>query len=286
MKQTESPCSEASSHNDPSSGRRVVPDSAFGWAVTARFGAGGTRWTGSGPHLRVVAVNPRRGTGASVDARLDLLQRAIDATHTDGPCVYLTSAGYFGCVTTAGDSTRDFSWPGDLDLGDLDRRLGAISATLPKDTLLAVGAEQSWETHEQKVWWYTAGSRARSGEVVRDATALADRVLDVGGFRLLLFVCGEFWDGGSGFDMTRDTKRIDVVLDAAHGSINRVWDRAAEPWPRCAFQRTFLYLGRVCGGMLAQAHEADTGGGYARRQNNWVVYRGELPFPETEVIDV
>jgi hypothetical protein len=189
-------------------------------------------------------------------------------------------------MAPAGDSTSDLSWPGGLDLSDIDRRLGAISERLPKDTLLAVGVEQSGEAHEQKIWWYSAGDRSRCGEVVRDATALEGRVLEVGGFRSLLFVCGELWDGGSGFDMSRDATSIDVVLDAAHGSINRVWDRAAAPRRRWAFQRAFLRLGRICGGMLAQAPEADAGEGYARRQNNWVVYRGELPFPEVEVIDL
>jgi hypothetical protein len=107
--------------------------------------------------------------------------------------------------------------------------------------------------------------------------------LEVGGFRLRAFVCGELCDGGCGFDIAHDLQGIDVVLDAAHGSITRRWDRAAQPWPRGAFQRTFRQLGTVCGAILSQAHEADAGAGYVRRQDNWVVFKGELPFPEVEI---
>jgi hypothetical protein len=108
---------------------------------------------------------------------------------------------------------------------------------------------------------------------------MADRSIQVGRFRVLAFVCGELFDGGSGFDAVTDTAGVDLVLDAGHASVARAWDRAAMP-PRFAFQRAFATIGRYCGGMLAQAHDA---GDYARRQDNWVVYRGQLPFPEVEV---
>ena len=74
-----------------------------------------------------------------------------------------------------------------------------------------------------------------------------------------------------------------MVVDAAHASVARAWDREATP-PRYIFQRAFHSLGQCCGGMLAQAREADSGNGYARRQDNWVVYQGELPFPEVEIV--
>lgn len=259
-------------------------DAASGWAVKAQFGSGGIRWSGTGPCLQVVAVNPQRGTNSSVVARLDLLHRAINATSVDGPCVYLTSAGFIGCVAPRGDRTKDFSWPGGLNLLDIDRRLGVLASTLPPDSLLAVGVEQSWKDSDQQIWLYSAGDRVRRGEIVRANSDMEHRQFVIGGFRLLFFVCGELWDGGSGFDMARNMEGVDVVLDAAHGSINRVRDRAAEPWPRNAFRRTFLHLGKVGGGILAQAHEVDAGNGYVRRQDNWVVYKGELPFPEVEVV--
>jgi hypothetical protein len=166
----------------------------------------------------------------------------------------------------------------------LDRSLGEIAAKLPKTTLLIAGVEPSWEDEHQRLWWYSGGLKNRCGEIIRAGTSLQNRLIEVAGFRLLAFVCGELWDGGSEFDIAKNAEGVDVIVDAAHGSVNRAWDRAAEPWPRCAFQRTFLHLGRVCGGILAQAHEADSGGGYVRRQDNWVVYKGELPFPDIEVI--
>src|SRR5690242_15417350 len=79
-----------------------LPGQASGWAVTACFGPGGIRWQEEGPCLRVVAVNPCRGTGSSADSRIDLLRRAVERLGRDGPCVYLTSAGFFGCAAPAG----------------------------------------------------------------------------------------------------------------------------------------------------------------------------------------
>lgn len=110
---------------------------------------------------------------------------------------------------------------------------------------------------------------------------MAERRIEIGEFRLLAFVCGELCDGGSGFAPATDTVGFDVVLDAAHASVARAWNSEAEP-QRFVFQRMFRTLGRYCGGMLAQAHDADSEEGYARRQDNWVVYRGESPFPEME----
>jgi hypothetical protein len=114
---------------------------------------------------------------------------------------------------------------------------------------------------------------------------MTDRRIEILGFRLLAFVCGELCDGGSGFDPETNTTGIDVVLDAAHGSVARAWNRDALP-QRFMFQRAFRALGQYCGGMLAQAHEADSGDGYARRQDNWVVYRGESPFPDVEIVSL
>ena len=256
---------------------------ASGWAVTARFGQFGKCWDGSGPCLRVVAVNPRRGTGSSLEARLDLLQRAIKRTEEKGPSIYLTSAGFFGCVAPAGDQIN-FDWPGEFDVSDLDRRLGELAMRLPADTRLCVGVEPT--SDDQWLWWYKGSVSSRFREIVQNCTEMQDRRIEVAGFRLLVFVCGELWDRHErGFNSARDTVGIDVVLDAAHGSINRVWDRVADPGRRWAFQRAFGHLGDVCGGMLAQAHEA--GNDYVRRQDNWIVYKDELPFPdEVKVIEL
>jgi hypothetical protein len=260
-----------------------LPSPASGWAATAYFGPGGTRWAGSGPCLRVVAVNPQRGTGSSSDARLDLLRRAVEQSVGNGPCVFLTSAGFFGCAAPAGDKIADIYWHGDLDLRNLDGRIGDLAFHLPADRIIGVGVEQSYADADQRIWWYSGGSRTRNRETVRGESSMTDRRIEVGGFRLLAFVCGELCDGGSGFDAEIDTTGIDVVLDAAHASVARAWDREAAP-QRFMFQRAFRTLGQYCGGMLAQAHEVDAGDGHARRQDNWVVYRGEPPFPEVEIV--
>lgn len=231
----------------------------------------------------MVAINPKRGTGSLPKERLTLLRRAIHQTTDDGACVYLTSAGFFGCAAPAGDSSRDFRWPGDLDLSGLNRQLGNLALGLPSEKVLGIGVEQSPEYADQRIWWYRGESRTRYGETVRANTSMSERLIEVGGFRLLAFVCGELYDGGSGFDPAADTDDIDVVLDAAHGSVARAWNRVAMP-PRCAFQRAFATIGQYCGGALSQAH--DEGDEYARRQDNWLVYRGELPFPDVEVAEI
>lgn len=228
-------------------------------------------------------MNPRRGAGTSVNARLELLQGVLGPAVQDGPCVYFTSAGFFGCAPPAGDRIRHIRWPGRLELSELNRRLGALTAALPFDQVLGVGVEQSPEYTDQRIWWYRGGSRVRHRETVRAESPMPDRRIEVGGFRVLAFVCGELCDGGSGFDAPTDTAGIDVVLDAAHASVARAWDRAAIV-QRFAFHRAFGTLSRYCGGMLTQAHDA--GEDYARRQDNWVVYRGELPFPDVEVVAI
>lgn len=113
-----------------------------------------------------------------------------------------------------------------------------------------------------------------------------DRLVEVGDFGLLALVCGELYDKRSGFQIDKNFDCIDVVVDTVHGSIDREWDRAAEALRWRPFQRMFRRLGNVCGAVLAQAHEADTAKKYVRRQDNWVVFKDELPFPEVEVYPV
>src|SRR5262249_37278650 len=151
------------------------PGPASGWATTACFGPGGTRWTGSGPCLQVVTVSPQRGTGSSSDVRFDLLRRAVQQPAGDGPCVYLTSAGFFGCAAPAGDKIGDLYWPGDLDLRSLDRRIGRLAFHLPANTIIGVGVEQSCADADQRIWWYSGGSRNHIRETVRGDSSMADR---------------------------------------------------------------------------------------------------------------
>ncbi len=228
MRDVEQPAIAPTRQNGSPS-RQHLPGPASGWAATARFGPGGTCWAGSGPCLRVIAVNPQRGTGSSPDARLDLLRRAVEQPAEDGPHVYLTSAGFFGSAAPAGDRIAGLYWPGDLDLGSLDSRLGDLASRLPRDTIIGVGVEQSSAYADQRIWWYSGVTRTRDRETVRTESPMAERRIEVGGFRLLAFVCGELCDGGSGFDPETDTAGIDVVLDAAHASVARAWDREATP---------------------------------------------------------
>ena len=162
----------------------------------------------------------------------------------------------------------------------LDGRIGELALRLPADTILGVGTERSCADPDQRIRWYSGGSRTRNQETVRGESSMTDRRVEIGGFHLLAFVCGELCDGGSGFDPERDTTGVDVVLEAAHASVARAWDREAAP-QKFMFQRAFRTLGQYCGGMLAQAHEADSDDGYARRQD---IYRGERPFPEVEIV--
>jgi len=137
------------------------------------------------------------------------LQRAVDQPVADGPCVYLTSAGFFGCAAPTGDRIADLYWPGDLDLRNLDAQLGDLTSRLSPDTIIGVGVEQSYADADQRIWWYSGGSQSRLRETVRTESSMADRRIEVAGFRLLAFVCGELCDGGSGFDVDNDTSAID-----------------------------------------------------------------------------
>lgn len=258
---------------------------AHGWAVVANFGPSGVRWSGTGPRLKVVAVNLERGTGSTTAARLDLLRKAIDLVHPDGPIIYLTPAGFFGCASSRGDHINDgnLSWPGIADPAELTQLLGEQAAALPKDTMLAIGVDKGSEDALQEQWWFRGGRSEPERQLVRGAMLkgeMKERTFQVDGFHVLGFVCGELWDGGSGFEFQKHTAGLDLVLDLAHASINRLWDRTVRPERRCAFQRTFFDLKLKCGAMLAYAHDMDTKAGIVRRQNNWILFKKENPFPE------
>jgi len=111
--------------------------------------------------------------------------------------VYLTAAGYFGCVAPPGDRL-ELLRPGGLDLDLLDRELGEQALRLPGDSLLGAGVEPSDRDSDQRMWWYAGGNRTVRKVIVRAGTRMQDRLLEVGGFRLPAFVCGEICDGGAG----------------------------------------------------------------------------------------
>ena len=132
--------------------------------------------------------------------------------------------------------------------------------------------------------WVCSGSQSDSPkEITRYDENLKERSTPVGKqFRVLPFVCGEIHDWGTDFfDPKTDTGDADVVLVASHASVNRTWSRTKRPWPRCAFQRMFFDLRTKCGALLAHAHEE--GDDYARRQDDWVVFRRGYPFPGEDV---
>jgi hypothetical protein len=148
----------------------------------------------------------------------------------------------------------------------------------------------------QEQWWFRGGHNEPVARLVRAATDLAKRKFRVGKFSVMGFVCGEVWDGGSSFNPSKDTAGIDLILDLAHASLNRVWARNVRPYPRCAFQRMLFDLRTKCGAMVAFAHDVDLKErslvrdpkerSLVRRQDNWIVFRGENPFPDSAEYEV
>lgn len=260
---------------------------AEGWLATATFAKGGSRAPegAKGERLVVHALNPERGTGSSVRARFNLLKRAVALAEAKRNTVFLTSAGFFGCVAPPGNSSKNLSW------SEIDRpaekrllkRLGDLSASLPAGVWLSIGFDRSGQNHkDQELWWFCGGQSERMHVHVRAVTPVADRVVAVGSFKLMGFVCGGIF-GHHGIQprIPKDLVDVDVVLDAAHASMNRRHDRedtAAALRPRWAFHRTIRQLGDRCGAVFAQARGADEN--LVRNCDNWIVYRGERPFPD------
>jgi len=256
---------------------------ALGWAILTEFGKNGARWDGVGPSLRGVAINPERGTGSSVQARLELLRQAINDVPPEGPTLYFTAAGFFGCRAERGDKISDLAYSPMPELADLPALIGEIAAALPENCALAVGVDELDDDAFQSQWWFKGGSPDRIRHIYRCTSRdinLQHRIVSIGEFSVIGFLCGELWDRGRAFDYEKDSRGIDIVIDLAHASINRTWDGAVRPKRRCAFQRTFFDIRSNCGAMLAQAHDKDTASGLVRRQQNWIVFKGEFPFPK------
>jgi hypothetical protein len=80
-------------------------------------------------------------------------------------------------------------------------------------------------------------------------------------------------------DPRRDLDGIDVVLDAGHVSLNRIWTPLVPlSRRRWAFQRKIRQIADHCGAMFSHAHGPDFGV-KVRDCDNWIAYRGEVPFP-------
>jgi hypothetical protein len=145
---------------------------------------------------------------------------------------------------------------------------------------LAIGVDRSGCYEAQELWWFRGGESTRQHRFVRNQTPMADRVVTIGSFKALGFICGGiFGDHGIGCAIPDDIRGIDVVVDPAHASMNRQRAPAASVsalHPRWAFHRTIRHLGRYCGAVFAHARGADTT--LVRNCNNWIVYRGECPF--------
>lgn len=261
-------------------------DPAKGWLVSTRFGPGGKRWSGSGPALQVVAINLERGTGSQEEARLNLLKRAVNIIQVDGPLVILTPAGFFGCETLRGDRCKpeiDLKWNPIQSVTSLADSIGDAIAEFSDHVILGVGVDKAGDTHSQEQWWFRGGKRTPERELIRGrCESMAERTFQVGPFKILSFICGELWDGGSVFTVDQHLAGIDVVLDLAHASVNRTWDSTKRQKYRWPFQRAFFDLKDKCGGMLAFAHDLDTtppSCEYVLRKENWIVFHQEFPFP-------
>jgi len=253
--------------------------------ATAKFAASGRRWTNKGEHLLVHAVSPERGSGSSSSARLNLLRRAVALGGQDAQGLYLTSAGFFGCSASEGNSAAGLKWPGLWPAGEerLLTALGAFASGLRDGVWLAIGVDMSRCYEAQEFWWFRGGESTHQCRVFRNRTPVADRVVTIGPFKVLGFVCGGiFGDHGIKCAVPDDVRGIDVVVDAAHASMNRQVDPAASASnlrPRWAFHRTLRRLGDHCGAVFAHAHGANDG--LVRNCDNWIVYRGENPFPNS-----
>lgn len=260
---------------------------ATGWLATATFVTGGARPPQDNLNsvLTVHAINPERGSGTSLRARGELLKRAVVQGGQVANTVYLTSAGFFGCVSPAGNSSRGLKWPG-IDQRTEARllaRLGGFAHSLNPDVWLAIGVDLSGETHtKQELWWFRGGSEELQHKDVRGVTPADDRMVAIGPFNIKAFICGGIF-GYHGVEplIPEDLAGVDVVLDAAHASMNRKRDAEADEntlYPRWAFQRTICRLGDHCGAVFAQARGADAS--LVRNCDNWIVYRGERPFAD------
>lgn len=241
-----------------------------------RIGRGGRRPSNKGKALQVVAIHVERGTGSTVAARANLLARAIEAAPPNEPTLYLTTAGFFGMDTKPGASTKEDGLHFFQPRGpSVTKALLRVAGSLPAHAHVLAGVDEPDANDEQELWLVSGGEIV--GEPVRrEDQPVHDRIFEVDGFRVLPFVCGEIYDGGITFDPETDLKKIDVVADAAHASVNRSHDPDRR-WSYAPFQRRFLDIAPHAAAVLAHAH--DNNERLVRCRNNWAVFRDKSPFP-------
>lgn len=235
----------------------------------------GRRPRRNGKALRIVAVNVERGTASTVAARAHLLLRAIEASPPDEPTLYLTTAGFFGVDYPAGSSVDDLSFFRPRR-SSVEKALLRTTRDLPAHAYILAGVDLDNDEYEHQQLWLAKGGWLVREPIRRYVQPPHERIFEVEGFRVLPFVCGEMYDGGVSFDPKTDLMKVDVVVDAPHASVNRSHDRELR-WSYAPFQRMFLDIAPYAAVVLAHAH--DDNERLLRCRNNWVVYRGESPFP-------
>ncbi len=207
-------------------------------------------------------------------ARANLLHRAIRAAPPDGPTLYFTTAGFFGVDAPGGDRVGDLVFYRPRRRA-VERALGRVAADLPTDAHILAGVDLDDDEYQHQELWLWGSSGAEAGPIHRRQKPVAARRLSVEGFVVLPFICGEMNDGTAGFVPKTDLARIDVVLNAAHVSVNRASD-PMNRWQYAPFHRSFLDIAPHTGAMLAHGHDDAE---RLRCRRNWVVYRGAAPFP-------
>jgi len=251
-----------------------------GWLGEGRFGRGGRAARANRPSITVRTVNPRRGTSWRAADRLHFLEKAVRTIPSDSVTVYLTSAGFFGARAKdgrhAGDG-GDWELLSASDLSTIDQGVGSLAATMPTDSFLVVGVDRD-RGGTQELWFYRGGTQVRFHCVARGD---APTRIDFAGFKALAFICGAIYDSSDGnpLDPARHLQDVDVVLDAGHLSLNRVWTPVVSLGrKRWAFQRKLQEISPYCGAIFSQSH-GNRYGTRVRDCDNWIVYRGDDPFP-------
>ena len=266
-----------------SQGELYSGGSARAWVCISEFGLGGIRFQGEGPCLTVCSINPERGTDGSIQGRLDLVQMILlEFPKGCGETLFLATAGFFGCHSAPGKNGRGLHWSG-ISVSDKDRvktTINNICKSLPPSVHLLVGIDYNGEARNQHLWYF----QGKSPESFMDQNRiLKSNPIKIGPFYVLPFVCGSiFGDGGIAIDCKKDLKGIDVIVDAAHVSLNSQRDRykdASLLFPRWAFHRVLRMIGdEGRGAVFSHSHDGDLL--LLRNRNDWVVFAFELPFPE------
>lgn len=256
-----------------SGGQALAPEA--GWVGSAYFGKGGTQ-ARKGSGLAVHSVNPELETDLTTPARLRLLNRAIStAPPGRSATVYLTAAGFFQCDIGEGISTGA-GVGGGAEVPKLERALRKLAKQHSEEVLFVVGVDIGDQAQRQELWWISGCS----GVIHRTGRSDIPAVHHFAGYALRGYVCGAIiGQSGHRLDPQRDLKGTDVVLDAGHVRLNRMWDPTPGPQAkRHAFHQMINSIGGYAGAVFSHAHGPDFST-YVRDCDNWIVYRGSAPFP-------